>query len=302
MPLGAAIFDGVIYQVAQDLFEPVGVSVDGQVGGLVDELHVLGGRAGFEVLQDLVDDGAEGDRLEVEFDAAGFQFGDGEQVLDEQLEPFGVAVDGLQELSGDLGVVLGAVEQGFDVAFDEGQGGAEFVADVGDEFLAGVLELLEAGQIVEDQDGAMPLAVAVEDGGGVDLQPALAQAGELQFVAQHLFLRVEGFDQLGQLVQAQGLHEGPAADVNGDAEEAGKGAVGELDAPALVEQQQALDHAVEEDFLLGLDLRRGPPLFVLQGFDFALGQPAARGRTCPATKGAGRPGQPGRERSEWARA
>ena len=33
------------------------------------------------------------------------------------------------------------------------------MADIGDEFLAGPLELFEAGQVVDDQDGAaLPLA------------------------------------------------------------------------------------------------------------------------------------------------
>ena len=61
----------------------------------------------------------------------------------------------------DLGIVLRAVEQRFDVAFDERQRGAEFVADVGDELLARPLELFQAGEIVKDQDGAAPPPSAV---------------------------------------------------------------------------------------------------------------------------------------------
>ena len=101
--------------------------------------------------------GARATGCRFELDAAGFQFGDGEQVFDEQPEALGVAVNGLQEPGGDFGVVPGAVEQRFDVALDERQRGAEFMADVGDEFLAGVFKLLEAGQIVEDQHGAVAL-------------------------------------------------------------------------------------------------------------------------------------------------
>jgi hypothetical protein len=51
------------------------------------------------------------------------------------------------------------------------------VADVGDEFLAGVFELLEAGEIMEDQDGPLSLAFGIEDRGGIDLEtvPSLAR-------------------------------------------------------------------------------------------------------------------------------
>ena len=128
--------------------------------------------------------GSEGHGLEVQFDAAGFQFGNGEQIFDEQPEPVGVAVNGLQEPGGDFGVVPRAVEQRFDVALDEGQRGAEFMADVGDELLAGVFELLEAGEIVEDQNGALAASLVVEDGGGINLQPALGRPGQLHLKAR----------------------------------------------------------------------------------------------------------------------
>ena len=55
--------------------------------------------------------------------------------------------------------------------------------------------------------------------------------------------------------------------------------------PLLVQQQQALQHAVEEDFLLGLDLQGRPPLFVLQRFNLAP-RGLLRARTGSATKGA----------------
>ena len=53
-----------------------------------------------------------------------------------------------------VGIVLGAFQQGFDEAFDERERRAQFVADVGDEFLARAFQLLDAGEIVEDEDGA----------------------------------------------------------------------------------------------------------------------------------------------------
>ena len=76
----------------------------------------------------------------------------------EKPEALGVAVDGLQEPGGDLGVVARAVHQRFDIAFDERKRGAQFMADIGDEFLARAFELLQAGQVVKDDHGTMPLA------------------------------------------------------------------------------------------------------------------------------------------------
>ena len=146
---GAAILDGVINQVAQHLFQPVSVSTDGQVGSLVDKLDAFGGRPIFEIFKDFGDDGVKRHGLKVEFDAAGLQFGNGKQILDEQLKALRIAVNGLQEFSGHPGVVLGAIKQRFDIAFDEGKGGAEFMTDIAHEFLAGTFELLQPRQIVE---------------------------------------------------------------------------------------------------------------------------------------------------------
>ena len=164
---------------------------------MVDQGHTFGGCPAFEILQDLGDDRGKRDGLEVELDAARFQFRNGEQVFDEQPEPLSVAVNGLQEPGGDFGVVTGAIEERFDAAFDEGKRGTEFMADVGNELLAGILKLLEAGQVMKDQNGAVAATMAVQDSGGVNLQPALVRPRQLQLKAQHLFLRVEGTDERG---------------------------------------------------------------------------------------------------------
>ena len=70
------------------------------------------------------------------------------------------------------------------------------MADVGDELLAGALQLFQTGQVVKHEDGA----ATVGDGGGVDLQPALVQSAEFQFVAVHLFFRRHFFQQFRQFV------------------------------------------------------------------------------------------------------
>src|SRR5260370_41944574 len=136
----------------------------------------------------------EGDRLEVEFYAAGLESGDGQHVLDDQAQTLGIAGDGLEEFDGDLGIVSGAVEEGFDIAFNKGKRGAQLMADVGDEIRADGFELLETRQIVEDEHGAVALAVAVDDGRAVDLEPALAWPREFEFVTDGLFFSLEQFD------------------------------------------------------------------------------------------------------------
>ena len=119
-------------------------------------LFVFGAR--FQIGQNFFRQRTQFDRLQIQFDPAGFQRGNGEQILDEQVEPLGVALDDFQETLGDFGIVARAVEQRFDVALDERERRAQFVADVGDEFLARAFELLEPRQIVEDQDRAFAFA------------------------------------------------------------------------------------------------------------------------------------------------
>src|SRR5208337_146707 len=131
---------------------------------------------------------------QVEFDAAGFQLGDGQEVLDEEFEPLRVAVNSLEKAGGDVRVVFGAVNQGFDIAFDQGKGSAQFMADVGHEFFTCAFELLKAGQIVKDEDGAVAAAIPVGDRGAIDLNPALVSATELEFVAEDLLLRAQELD------------------------------------------------------------------------------------------------------------
>ena len=117
--VAAAVFDGIVHEVAEHLLQTVRIGADGKVRGLVDQRDALGGGPAFEILEDFGDDRGEGDRTQIELDAAGFQFGYGEQIFDEQLKAVGVTVNGLQEPGGRFGVVPGPVEQRFDVALDE---------------------------------------------------------------------------------------------------------------------------------------------------------------------------------------
>ena len=140
------------------------------------------------------------------------------------------------------------------------------MADVGDKLLAGAFELLEPCQIVEDQNHAFALAGGIGNDGGVDLQPAFAQFRQLQFVIEHLAVAFDAFDQRGEFMHAQGFHDGFAAQLGFQAEKIFEGAVGEVNPAVAVEQQQPLQHAVEQDLLLRLGVNRRllvPPLKLL---------------------------------------
>ena len=158
--------------------------------------------------------------------------------------------------SATCGIVARAVEQRFDVAFDERKRRAQFVADVGDKFLARAFELLEPRQIVENQNRPFAFAGGIGDDGGVDLQPAFAQVRQLQFVIENLPFGLDALDEFGQFVQAQRLHDGFAAQFGFEAEQIFEGAVGEINFPVAVEQQQAFEHGIEQHLLLRLGVNR----------------------------------------------
>ena len=52
-------------------------------------------------------------------------------------------LDDLEKTVGHFGIILGTIEQGFEVAFDHRKRGAQFVADIGHEFLARIFQLLD---------------------------------------------------------------------------------------------------------------------------------------------------------------
>ncbi len=206
--------------------------------------------------KDLFHERSQGHRLQVQFHPARLQRGNGEQILDQQVQPLGVARDDLEETLGHLRIIARAVQQRLDVALDERQRRAQFMADVGDEFLARAFELLEPRQIMEDEDRALAFTGGIGDHGGVDLQPAFVQIGQPQFMFKHLALGLDAFDQLREFVQPQRLHDRLAAQLGLQAEQVLERAVGEINLPVAVEQQQPFQHRVEQHLLLRLGVTR----------------------------------------------
>ena len=124
-------------------------------------------------------------RAEVEREAVGIEAGEVEQVLDEALEPPGLAAD---DGGGRMRVVGGPVEHGLGVAADRGERGAQLVGDRHQE-----LALLVAG----------PGEIAAHR---VD---RLGQLGELGILAGpdlHARVQVAGGDPTGGV---DGGHDGP---------------------------------------------------------------------------------------------
>jgi hypothetical protein len=136
------------------LLEAVGINASREAGrhfvGYGDGLVL---DAGAEVVDDALDLGVKFDGLTIEGNLSAFQPRDGEEVFDEKGETLGLLLDGLKEADAAGAVFGSASEESFDESFDEGKRGAEFVADIGDEFLAGAFELLDEGDVVKDQDG-----------------------------------------------------------------------------------------------------------------------------------------------------
>ena len=156
--------------------QAVGIGPDGEGGGdVVFQRGLARGGRGAEVVHHALGHVVQVDLLKVEGDLAGFQAGDGQQILDEKKEAVGMFVYFLQEAGGLFGIVHGAVEQRLGEAFDEGKRGAQFVADVADKFLADAFQFLEAGDIVKNKELALGAAGVVADQGGADL-PGAARA------------------------------------------------------------------------------------------------------------------------------
>jgi hypothetical protein len=120
------------------------------------------------------------------------------------------------------------------------------VAHVGHELLADPLELPEAGQVVEDEDRAVASPPASRSASALTCRNRGAHRVDPQLVAEHLELPVEAGDHRGDLVVAGGLEDRLAGGGRLEAEERRGGPVGQPDPPGGVDDDQALDHPVEQ--------------------------------------------------------
>ena len=180
-----------------------------------------------------------------------FQLGDGQQIFDQERQSVGIAINGAQKTFRHFRLVFGAVQQGFDIAFDQREWRAQFMADIGDEFLACVLQALDSGQVMEYQDRSLLLAVAAENGRGIDLEYPLFYSCQSDFECKHLAFLGHAVDQGRQFMDAQDFENRFADNVLGDGKEVAEGAVGHADPSVLAQDKNAFNHAVKESFLFG---------------------------------------------------
>ena len=133
-------FDGVAEEVDEDLAEAEGVSDDGgwdigaDAGGEVEVFFSGGGGDGFDGVFDAGDE-AEGSGFEVH--ATGLDFGEVEDVIDDDEEGFCAAADGGDEVAL-LGGEIGLLEE-LGKAEDPVHGGTDFVGHGGEEFAFGAV-------------------------------------------------------------------------------------------------------------------------------------------------------------------
>ena len=119
----------------------------------------------------------EGEGLDIERVGAGLEAGEDEEIVEEQLKAAGMLAHDAQVAGGFLGGEILRFHEGLEIAVKDGERGAQLVGDVGDELAADLLELFDAGDIVEHGDNAGDRAGLVAHGDGIDAQETLGDGG-----------------------------------------------------------------------------------------------------------------------------
>jgi hypothetical protein len=132
--------DGVAEEVDEDLAEAAGVAEEGRGDAVVDEagefeVFLLG--AFGEEIEGTFDEVADVEEGAVEFEAAGFDAGEVEDIVDDGEEAFGAGAGGFGEIA--LAVVEGGILEEVEHTDDAVEWGADFVAHGGEEVAFGVV-------------------------------------------------------------------------------------------------------------------------------------------------------------------
>ena len=204
------------------------------------------------ILGQLTDEAREIDRLQLQAWLAGLEPGEREQILEDEVEAIGVALDRAEKTItvgfGDLPV---PVDQRLDEAFDHAKRCAQLVGDVGHEVLAHGLELFLAGDLMEHAEHPAALAAIPggDDGAGC-LNPGRGVAG-----ARELKLDPIRGSAAADIIEKRG--ESAAVDEGFDAlseaadrfgEERGQGLVGEDNLVRIVDGEHAFLETAERGF------------------------------------------------------
>ena len=270
---GLGELDGVAEEIEEDLAEAFFVGDDGIGQGRIGqerEFDGLGAGAGSDHVGDALEEGEEAEFGGGDFEFAGLDFGDVEDVVDDGEEVFAALLDdgGALALFGGGG---GVAAEELGVAEDGVEGGAEFVGHVGEEFGFG------AGGGLGGEGGAAEFGGAVFD---EFLEAVLVAAEFLGLVAE----ADVGFAAGAFLLPGHGEDEGEGApeidfgfgeegdEGGGDVDEAGEGEDDEAggdDAEIAFAAQDADDGGMEADEGLEAEGDEDDPLAA-----FGEGEPA----------------------------
>ena len=189
------------------------------------------------------------------FFADGFEFGQGEHVLDDAGDAFAVFLHRDEGFPGHGGVVDVAFEEVFEVAVDDGERGPQFVGGIGDEVLADLFGFVAIGFVADDdaEVAAGGVAGELDWGGGDDEEAFIGEVAADDGAAEFFFCPfgsggVEAADELEDAFVADEGGEGAAAEVAGDLEEVEGFVVGEGDVVLTVEKETGIAEAFEDAF------------------------------------------------------
>src|ERR1043166_2343333 len=260
--VSAPVFNGVLHKIEKDLVQAFRIGARRQPFWneiLNRDFASLG--AGLQSVNDPRSLVAQLDLLQVQNNPSAFQARDGQQIFNQIGETVSVLLDGVQKAGRQRRVVLCALEKRFDKTLNQRKRRAQFMADVGEKFLARVLQLSQARQIVKHENRSLLRPMGVKHRGRADLDPSLVHARQLDFRTAYRTLAPEALGDGGQFLQAKGLENRLAPHIIRKPAEPLQGLIDQLDAARAVQNEHALGHAVEEDLLLGLFFGQG--LFVL---------------------------------------
>ena len=148
-----AVTEGICKEIQVNLFHATAVCLDdaGILWPLDLDARLCFRNGGIQIFQYAQQEVVEVHGIQFQKAGPAFHLGDAEKIFDEEIEALDIALDGFQRTFGHFGFLHGAVEKGFHVALDNGERGAEFMGDIGNEFPACGLKVADVGDILENE-------------------------------------------------------------------------------------------------------------------------------------------------------
>ena len=221
-----------------------------------------GGKPLRVVLGQLPDQPLQRHRLQPQAGVLGFEARQGQQVLQDDMEPVGMALDGAQKpVPVGLGQLPVVIDQSLDIALDDRQRRAQLVRDVGDEIPPQRLQIPLTGDVVQHaQHPLFPRVVPGGDEGAGGLDPdRRGLAGELELDPRAGRPLANALQEGRKTAAVHHRLDALAQDHRGVRENLRQGAVDQDDAIGAVDDEDPLAQAAQR----GLDLAELPaPLHV----------------------------------------